>query len=121
MEKKLTRSMSPSNCLRRLALFASHCSTRPLRLSSSLSFSAMSSAYTTRTVGAANTLEHRIYLEKDGKPISPFHDIPLFANEQQTVLNMIVEIPRWTNAKLEVYNPIAFVLICQLTFVNIDL
>lgn len=40
--------------------------------------------------------------EKDGQPVSPFHDIPLFANEEKTIFNMIVEIPRWTNAKLEV-------------------
>ena len=34
--------------------------------------------------------------------MSPFHDVPLFANADKTVLNMIVEIPRWSNAKLEV-------------------
>ena len=45
----------------------------------------MASQYTTRKIGAPNTLEHRIYLEKDGVPISPFHDIPLYANEQQTI------------------------------------
>lgn len=60
------------------------------------------SVYTTRKVAPANTLEHRVYVEKDGVPVSPFHDIPLFANEQQTILNMIVEVPRWTNAKMEV-------------------
>jgi len=60
------------------------------------------SPYTARRVGAPNTLEHRIYLEKDGVPVSPFHDIPLYANEQQTILNMVVEVPRWTNAKMEV-------------------
>ena len=60
------------------------------------------SQYTVRKIGAANTLEHRIFIEKDGVPVSPFHDIPLYANEQQTVLNMIVEVPRWTNAKMEV-------------------
>jgi len=59
-------------------------------------------SYAARKNGAPNTLEHRIYIEKDGVPVSPFHDIPLYANEQQTVLNMIVEIPRWTNAKMEV-------------------
>lgn len=63
---------------------------------------ASSSGYTVRKNGAANTLEHRVYIEKDGVPVSPFHDIPLYANDQQTVLNMIVEIPRWTNAKMEV-------------------
>jgi inorganic pyrophosphatase len=30
----------------------------------------------------------------------------LYANEQQTILNMVVEIPRWTNAKMEVYSPV---------------
>ncbi|KAI9758800.1 MAG: 39S ribosomal protein L44, mitochondrial [Chaenotheca gracillima] len=62
----------------------------------------MPSAYNVRKVGAPNTLEHRVYIEKDGVPVSPFHDIPLFANEQQTILNMVVEIPRWTNGKLEI-------------------
>ncbi|KAI0398453.1 inorganic pyrophosphatase [Xylariaceae sp. FL0594] len=64
--------------------------------------STMSSPYTVRKVAAPNTLEHRVYFEKDGVPISPFHDIPLYANQEQTILNMIVEIPRWTNAKLEI-------------------
>jgi len=64
--------------------------------------STMASKYTARKIGAPNTLEHRIYIEKDGVPVSPFHDIPLYANEQQTVLNMVVEVPRWTNAKMEV-------------------
>lgn len=59
-------------------------------------------AYNLRKVGAPHTLEHRVYIEKDGVPVSPFHDIPLYANAEQTVLNMVVEIPRWTNAKLEV-------------------
>ncbi|PYH68991.1 inorganic diphosphatase IPP1 [Aspergillus vadensis CBS 113365] len=59
-------------------------------------------SYTVRKIGQANTLEHRVYIEKDGQPVSPFHDIPLYANEQQTILNMVVEIPRWTNAKQEI-------------------
>jgi len=63
------------------------------------------SVFTTRKIAAMNTLEHRIYVEKDGICLSPFHDIPLYANEQQTVLNMVVEIPRWTNAKQEVGVP----------------
>lgn len=61
-----------------------------------------SSSYSVRKVAAPNTFEHRVYIEKDGVPVSPFHDIPLYANQDQTILNMVVEIPRWTNAKLEV-------------------
>ncbi|KAK9475419.1 inorganic pyrophosphatase [Dipodascopsis tothii] len=59
-------------------------------------------SYTARQVGPANSLDYRVFIEKDGVPVSPFHDIPLFANEQETVLNMVVEVPRWTNAKLEI-------------------
>ena len=35
-------------------------------------------------------------------PISPFHDIPLYADEEKKIFNMVVEVPRWTNAKMEV-------------------
>lgn len=37
-----------------------------------------------------------------GKAISPFHDIPLYADQANKVYNMVVEIPRWTNAKFEI-------------------
>lgn len=37
-----------------------------------------------------------------GTPISPLHDIPLFANVNKQIYNMVVEVPRWTNAKMEV-------------------
>jgi len=76
--------------------------TRNFSTMSAIGHSKAGSQYTARRVGAPNTLEHRIFIEKDGVPVSPFHDIPLYANEQQTVLNMIVEVPRWTNAKMEV-------------------
>ncbi|CCE61512.1 hypothetical protein TPHA_0A04390 [Tetrapisispora phaffii CBS 4417] len=58
--------------------------------------------YTTRQIGAKNTLDYRVFIEQDGKPVSPFHDIPLYADEENQILNMVVEIPRWTNAKLEI-------------------
>ena len=64
-------------------------------------------SYTVRKIGQPYTLEHRVYIEKDGVPVSPFHDIPLYANEEQTILNMVVEIPRWTNAKQEVRSSIS--------------
>jgi len=60
------------------------------------------STYSAHKIGAPNSLDHRVYITKDGVPCSPFHDIPLFANAEQTVLNMVVEIPRWTQAKLEI-------------------
>ncbi|TFK56722.1 inorganic diphosphatase [Heliocybe sulcata] len=68
----------------------------------------MASQYGARVIGAPNTLEHRVYLEKDGQVVSPFHDIPLFADQNNGILNMIVEVPRWTNAKLEISKEEAF-------------
>lgn len=55
--------------------------------------------------------DHRVYIEHSGTVVSPFHDIPLFADQNNGILNMIVEVPRWTNAKMEIskeesFNPI---------------
>jgi hypothetical protein len=36
--------------------------------------------------------------------ISPWHDSPLYADESNKIFNMVVEIPRWSNAKMEVKN-----------------
>ncbi|KAH6874739.1 inorganic pyrophosphatase [Thelonectria olida] len=55
-----------------------------------------------REVGARNTLDWRIWLEKNGNPISFWHDIPLYPNENnKQIINCYVEIPRWTDAKIE--------------------
>lgn len=71
-----------------------------------MSYGKGSSEFSARQIAPKHTLDYRCYLEQNGQPVSPFHDIPLYANEQQTVLNMIVEIPRWSNAKLEVRPPL---------------
>lgn len=92
-----SKHSNPSNS--RAQLIARHLS---ISASNDSKMSKSAGGYTVRKIAPPNTLEHRIYIEKDGVPISPFHDIPLYANEQQTLLNMVVEIPRWTNGKLEV-------------------
>jgi inorganic pyrophosphatase len=93
----------------RARLLAGHLNTTASSSSTAINTAAKKSihtmSYTIRKVAAANTLEHRIFIEKDGQLVSPWHDIPLYANEQQTVLNMVVEVPRWTNAKMEVCAP----------------
>ncbi|KAJ8407565.1 hypothetical protein AAFF_G00274220 [Aldrovandia affinis] len=74
--------------------------------------------YQTEERGRPNTTDYRIYFKTtDGKYISPFHDIPLFAddeqendvplkkfkkNENEVLFNMVVEVPRWSNAKMEI-------------------
>lgn len=63
--------------------------------------------------GAAASTDYRVFFKDNGgKIISPFHDIPLVASQENgTLYNMVVEIPRWTNAKMEIatkepFNPI---------------
>ncbi|PRP77746.1 inorganic pyrophosphatase [Planoprotostelium fungivorum] len=57
-------------------------------------------SYSYKQVGQPETLEYRVFLHKDGVPVSPFHDVPLHAG--QGVFNMLVEIPRGTQPKLEI-------------------
>ena len=56
---------------------------------------------------------------QSGVPVSPFHDIPLNVEGQNGVFNMVVEIPRWSNAKMEVgmikIQSLTFSLICEYT------
>nr|QBH74121.1 inorganic pyrophosphatase [Isotomurus palustris] len=54
--------------------------------------------------GSLNSLDYRLYFRNENGPISPFHDIPLRAAGSGTapVFNMVVEVPRWTNAKMEI-------------------
>nr|XP_058973077.1 uncharacterized protein LOC131799371 [Pocillopora verrucosa] len=60
-------------------------------------------AYSTYDSGAPNSLEYRMYFQdQSGQAISPFHDIPLFADKDKAIYNMVVEVPRWTNAKMEI-------------------
>lgn len=79
--------------------------------SSSSSCSALSK-YSVKHVGTPLTASHRIYLTDSNasRIISPFHDIQLHASSASTsagdgdkyILNMLVEIPRFGNAKMEV-------------------
>ncbi|XP_073684070.1 inorganic pyrophosphatase 2, mitochondrial [Garra rufa] len=53
--------------------------------------------------GRENTLDYRLYFKNaEGKYISPFHDIPIYADEAENIFHAVVEVPRWTNAKMEV-------------------
>ncbi|KAM6956716.1 inorganic pyrophosphatase [Aplochiton taeniatus] len=53
--------------------------------------------------GNRNTLSYRLFFKNaKGKYISPFHDIPMYADEAQNTFHMVVEVPRWTNAKMEI-------------------
>ncbi|XP_029916087.1 inorganic pyrophosphatase 2, mitochondrial [Myripristis murdjan] len=74
--------------------------------------------YQTEERGHPNSPNYRIYFKtSEGKYISPFHDIPLYTEKEQdndvppkkqkkteneVLFNMVVEVPRWSNAKMEI-------------------
>jgi len=69
-------------------------------------------SYKPVSVGSEGTLEFRVFVEKDGKRVSPWHQIPLVANADKKTYHFFCEIPRGTNAKMEIatgedpHNPI---------------
>ncbi|XP_066135541.1 inorganic pyrophosphatase 2, mitochondrial isoform X2 [Saccopteryx bilineata] len=53
--------------------------------------------------GQPRSPSYRLFLKNEaGHYISPFHDIPLKVDSKESLFNMIVEVPRWTNAKMEI-------------------
>lgn len=70
----------------------------------SLASKARSRMFSTIEKGSLAAADYRVYFKNsDGNIISPFHDIPLVATyEGGTLYNMVVEIPRWTQAKMEI-------------------
>jgi len=60
------------------------------------------SAYTAAERGQSNTDQYKVFISDDCGPISPFHDIPLVANDNPKTFHVVIEIPRWTNAKMEI-------------------
>jgi len=57
--------------------------------------------YSIEERGAPNSLGYRLYIKDgSGKLVSSMHDIPLKSGEG--VYNMVVEVPRWSNAKIEI-------------------
>lgn len=67
----------------------------------------------TADVGEKSTLDYRLKFTDGAKPISPWHDIPLFANSEKTLLNYVNEIPKGTSAKMEIATDEVFTPIKQ--------
>ncbi|XP_072880688.1 inorganic pyrophosphatase-like isoform X1 [Hemitrygon akajei] len=63
----------------------------------------MRHCYSKEERGELHSPSYLLYLKNsDGKYISPFHDIPLYDVFNKALFNMVVEVPRWTNAKMEI-------------------
>jgi inorganic pyrophosphatase len=58
--------------------------------------------YSIKESGKPDTLDYRVYFFRNNGAISPFHDIPLWADKSKNIANMVVEIPKGTQPKLEI-------------------
>ena len=59
-------------------------------------------SYTVEQCGCLYSENYALYFKNsNGEIVSPFHDIPLVTTKKN-IYNMIVEIPRWSNAKMEI-------------------
>ncbi|XP_029305425.1 inorganic pyrophosphatase [Cottoperca gobio] len=60
-------------------------------------------SFTVEQRGNLNALNYCLFFKNAaGKYISPFHDIPMYADESQNIFHVVIEVPRWTNAKMEI-------------------
>jgi len=60
----------------------------------------MQAKWLLRSIGQFLTPTYRLYFEKDGSRISPWHDIPYKVSRD--TFRYVVEIPKGTNAKIEI-------------------
>jgi len=60
------------------------------------------SRYSVEERGVENTESFKVFVKDASGPISPFHDIPLFANLEAKTFHAVIEVPRWSNAKMEI-------------------
>jgi 3'-phosphoadenosine 5'-phosphosulfate synthase len=52
--------------------------------------------------GTYGTTEYKLSVTHRGNVVSPWHDIPLYADDEQKIVNFVVEIPMYSTAKMEV-------------------
>lgn len=71
------------------------------------------SLYGQKRVGSKYSTSFKTYLTRDNKIVSPFHDIPLYADSNNKILNVVNEIPRFEIAKFEISKSLEFNPIVQ--------
>jgi len=88
------------------------CATKTCPIQPQIQQTRMASGYSVVPRGSLYTETHRLFFKNaNGDVISPMHDIPLSNTEGANEFNMVVEVPRWSNAKMEInltekFNPI---------------
>ncbi|GMM37355.1 inorganic diphosphatase [Saccharomycopsis crataegensis] len=87
----LSHKMITTTATARLQMFSNH-------------VNASASSSHTLPSGSKFTLDYKVYYRDPvtGKPGSWFHDVPLGLDKVGRTVSMVVEIPRWSNAKMEI-------------------
>lgn len=90
--------------LARFVYFIIHCLLLNLDFKYISTSSRLANDFKSLHIGKEDTTNYRVYFQnvETKQIVSPFHDIPLHKSNNDSVFNMIVEIPRWTNAKMEI-------------------
>ncbi|KAL0265543.1 UNVERIFIED_CONTAM: hypothetical protein PYX00_011255 [Menopon gallinae] len=57
--------------------------------------------YTQICTGEKYTKTFKVYIQENGKIISPFHDISTYSGTEEDIINVFNEIPRFENGKFE--------------------
>ncbi|ELA41457.1 uncharacterized protein VICG_01562 [Vittaforma corneae ATCC 50505] len=70
-------------------------------------------AYTSKQIGSKYSSSFKAYILKDGKVVSPFHDIPLMVDGSFNYVTCINEISRFEHGKFEICKEASFNPICQ--------
>ncbi|XP_063619617.1 uncharacterized protein LOC134792278 [Cydia splendana] len=73
----------------------------PAQFCSAAAPCALPNMFTAEERGSAYAPDYRVFFRDESGPISPLHDIPLWADKAERLVNMVVEVPRWSNAKME--------------------
>merc|ERR1712111_281481 len=97
--------------LRKMGEFATRTTFKNLCLRSSSSITERMAPNVIQRGSLYNDNFRLFFKNEEGQVISPLHDIPLSDNNGTNEFNMVVEAPRWTNAKMEIdlkekFNPI---------------
>ncbi|XP_011502322.1 PREDICTED: inorganic pyrophosphatase [Ceratosolen solmsi marchali] len=94
--RSLNKIALPLKVLRKRQFF------REQHINAYMSTNKMLTSFTTIERGTPNSPDYKLFFQNEKNPISPMHDISLFADESNKIFHMIVEVPRWTNAKMEI-------------------
>ncbi|GBP62957.1 Inorganic pyrophosphatase [Eumeta japonica] len=82
--------------------FKAHYCTPPVQQYKVPFIKSQTKMYVAEERGSPYSPDYRVFIKDASGPISAMHDIPLWADREKRILNMLVEVPRWTNAKMEI-------------------